>query len=283
MQGLQSDKLALSRLNKTRKNNKSSYNPLQAQKDRNDNLALIAHLREELKKAQDDRRDLVNQLAALKQQPANSTQRLNVSIHQPDPTNYEKAQLQLDTNKKILELTKRNLDEYIEKYQQERDKNIQLQNQLDLINVENDRNKGDKSLLDYYRKREKELEDKISDLCENPFIKTAEERGNVFRQYEEAQRALAEAEKQLREYENINKTLENENRQLKQKYDNVSIEKDKIKEDLIRLQVSTQEKERNEKLFSEQLGLIGQYGEVDSNFGKLINVLKTQAGSNDNW
>ena len=283
MQGLQSDKLALSRLNKTRKNNKSSYNPLQAQKDKNDNLALIAHLREELKHAQEDRRDLVNQLAALKQQPANSTQRLNVSIHQPDPTNYEKAQLQLDTNKKILELTKRNLDEYIEKYQQERDKNMQLQNQLDLINAENDRNKGDKSLLDYYRKREKELEDKISDLCENPFIKTAEERGNIFRQYQEAQRALAEAEKQLREYENINKTLENENRQLKQKYDNVSIEKDKIKEDLIRLQVSTQEKERNEKIFSEQLGLIGQYGEVDSNFGKLINVLKTQAGSNDNW
>ena len=283
MQGLQSDKLALSRLNKTRKNNKSSYNPLQAQKDKNDNLALIAHLREELKAAQEDRRNLIDQLASMKQQPSASSQRLNVSIHQPDPTNYEKAQLQLDTNKKILELTKRNLEEYIEKYQQERDKNLRLQSQLDSLNAENDRNKGDKSLLDYYRKREKELEDKISDLCENPFIKTAEERGNVFRQYQEAQRALAESEKQLREYEAVNKTLETENRQLKQKYDNVSIEKDKIKEDLIRLQVSAQEKERNEKIFGEQMGLIGQYGEVDSNFGKLINVLKTQVGSNDSW
>jgi hypothetical protein len=46
-------------------------------------------------------------------------------------------------------------------------------------------------MIDDYKFKERELENRIKELCENPFIKQAEERGNVFRKVKELEETLS--------------------------------------------------------------------------------------------
>ena len=60
------------------------------------------------------------------------------------------------------------------------------------------------------------------------------------------------------------------------------IERDKFKEDSLRLKIANEEREKHSKNFEEQFKLLGQYGEVDSNFTKILNVLKLR-DDNTSW
>ena len=53
--------------------------------------------------------------------------------------------------------------------------------------MKNDQDKMNdyQSLIEEYKKREKLLENRIEELCDSPFIKQAEERGNIYKKYTE--------------------------------------------------------------------------------------------------
>jgi len=105
-------------------------------------------------------------------------------------TNYEKLCLQFDTNVKILEHTKVSLEDYIAKYNEERRKNMDAENRIQLMEANLAKMPEYTRMIDDYKFKERELENRIRDLCENPFIKQAEERGNVFRRVKELEEAL---------------------------------------------------------------------------------------------
>jgi hypothetical protein len=90
-------------------------------------------------------------------------------------------------------LTKQSLQENIEKYQEERRKNQDLETRIQLLQANVDKLPECLALIEDYKKKERELEHRITDLCENPFIKQAEERGNVFRKYQESEISLNES------------------------------------------------------------------------------------------
>ena len=114
----------------TSKNKKKpkKKNILNVQNDKNYYLALNEKLREQLKYANEDRRNLINEIKMLK-----DTQNQNIinynynnnymNTYNKEMTNkiadlnsnYENANLKLDTQKKILEITKKNLEDYINK------------------------------------------------------------------------------------------------------------------------------------------------------------------------
>lgn len=108
-------------------------------------------------------------------------------------TNYEKLCLQFDTNVKILEHTKVSLEDYIAKYNEERRKNMDAENRMQLMEANLAKMPEYTKMIDEYKFKERELENRIKDLCENPFIKQAEERGNVYRKVKESEEALSVA------------------------------------------------------------------------------------------
>ena len=118
-------------------------------------------------------------------------------------TNYEKLCLQFDTNVKILEHTKVSLEDYITKYNEERRKNMDAENRIQLMEANLAKMPEYTRMIDDYKFKERELENRINDLCENPFIKQAEERGNVFRKVKELEEALS--------ISTVNKILLNKN------------------------------------------------------------------------
>lgn len=48
----------------------------------------------------------------------------------------------------------------------------------------------------------------------------------------------------------------------------------------MRFKISIEEREKHSKNFEEQLRLLGQYGEVDSNFVKIMNIMKVKEDDN---
>lgn len=80
-----------------------------------------------------------------------------------------------------MEHTKQSLEEYINRYNEERKKNMDLENRLQLVEANLAKMPEYVNLIEEYKIKEKHLENTIKDLCENPFIKQAEERGNVYR------------------------------------------------------------------------------------------------------
>ena len=106
---------------------------------------------------------------------------------------FEKLQQHFDTNVKILEHTKENLDEYITKLNNEKKKNMDLEHEIQLLNANLANLPDYVKLIDELKIEKKILEERINDLVESPYIKDAEERGNVFRKYKESEIALNEA------------------------------------------------------------------------------------------
>ena len=101
--------------------------------------------------------------------------------------------MQFETNIKILEHTKQSLDEYIARYNEERRKNLDLENRIQLMEVNLAKLPEYVNLIEEYKVKEKQLESTIRQLCENPFIKEAEERGNIYRKAQENELSLNEA------------------------------------------------------------------------------------------
>ena len=287
----------------TSKNKKKpkKKNILNAQNEKNYYLALNEKLREQLKYANEDRRNLINEIKNLKDSQKQNIINYNYNNNYMNSynkemtnkiadlnSNYENANLKLDTQNKILEITKKNLEDYINKYEKERENNRKLQAELSLLRSENDKIANYKKQIDELKKNEIKLEDELGKLQINPFIKQAEERGNVYRNYQISEKNLAEAKKQLEEKDNLLtenefrlKELEKENKELKDSLAIEKMEKDKYKEESLKSKILRIERERNDKLFQDKLNQFNQYGEIDSNFTKILSLYKNQNEDND--
>ena len=282
IQGLQSNALIIKAKGKS-KNKKREKDPLTSLNEKNEYLACISRLREQLKIANEDRRTLISELRTrqLSVNTPNYNDRniLNNKIN----SQLQNAAMKLDTNDKILELTNRNLKNYIEKYEKERENVRKLQTELSLLKGENEKIPQYKILIDELKNSEKKLEEELNELRISPFIQQVEERGNVFRniklteqKMQEMQKELDEKEKELREQKARLNELEKENKKLK---DNLAIseaEKDKYKEQKLNLEIVKEEAERNDKIFQDKLNKFIQYGQVDTNFAKMLSLLKLQ-------
>ena len=296
IQGLQSNALIIKTKQKSKNKKKSkSRDPLTYQNEKNDQLALISHLREQLKIANQDRRTLINELRNKQMTNPNGysvndneKNMLRNRINNLN-TNYEDSQMKLDTKNRVLEMTKSNLDNYIERYEKERDNNRKLQSELSVLKGEVSKIEQYKNLIEDLKNNEKRLEEELDILRVNPFIKQAEERGNVFRNIQVTEKMLQDTKKlleqrtkELQEDEVKLRELERENRDLNEKYAKSEIEKDKYKEESLKLKIAQQEREKNDKIFQDKLNQFIQYGQVDPNFAKMVSLLKLQ--NNDiNW
>ena len=281
-------------------------NELSSQDAKNDYLALIARLREQLKIANEDRRNLINEIKNIKDAYANINTNTNnnymnnIGINNKRNqemaskmadlnTNYESAQMKLDTQNKILEMTKRSLEEYINKYERERENNRKMQTELALLKGQSDQVENYKKQLEDYKINEIKLEEELNQLRVSPFIKQAEERGNVYRNLQICQKKLTETKKNLDENEKKLTdaelklgSLEKENKELKKCLDLEKTDKEKYKEESLRLKISRVEREKSDKLFQDKLNKYNQYGEIESDFTNLLSLYKRQ---NDelNW
>ena len=295
IQGLQSNALITKTRQKSKNNIKrKNKEPLAYQNEKNDYLALISRLREQLKIANEDRRTLISELR--NRQLSNSNinindiQKINLQ-NQLDNTNLnlQNKSMKLDTKNKILEMTKKNLESYIEKYEKERDNNRKLQMQLATLKGQEGKIEQYKNLIEDLKSNEKKLEEELNDLRINPFIKQTEERGNVFRNYQivektlkDTQKLLEQKEKELQEDEIKIRDLEKEKKKLKESNNMLEIDKEKYKEEYLKLKIAQQEREKNDKIFKDKLNQFVQYGQVDPNFAKMVSLLKLQ--NNDiNW
>ena len=281
IQGLQSNALIIKAKGKS-KNKKRERDPLKFQNEKNDYLACISRLREQLKIANEDRRTLISELRARQISYNPSGPNKNI-ISDKIASQLQNASIKIDTNDKVLELTKKNLQNYIERYEKERDNVRKLQNELSILKGENSKIEQYKILIDDYKTKEGKLEEELNELRINPFIRQAEERGNVFRnmqiteqKMQEMIKNLDEKEKQVQEQELKLKELEKENNKLRENLIKTEEEKDKLNELMLNLKISKEESERNDKIFQDKLNKFIQYGEVDPNFAKMLSLLKLQ-------
>jgi protein fantom len=298
IQGLQSNAL----ISKTKQKSKirkkcKSKDPLTYHNEKNDYLALISRLREQLKIANEDRRTLISELRS-RQVPGTNRNIYNMNMNNTgvqDPSllnkvsDYENSQMRLDAKNKVLEITKNNLDKYIEKYEIERDNNRKLQAELSKLKGEAEKIPQYKILIEELKNQNKKLEEELDENRVNPFIKQVEERGNVIKNYqiiekrlEETKKLLDEKERALKEDEVKLRELERENKQLKDDYSICEIQRDKSMEETLKLKIAQQEREKNDKIFQDKLNQFVQYGQIDANFAKMLTLLKLQ--NNDaNW
>ena len=259
----------------------------------NDYEKLITHLQQTLKTAHEDRRQLIEDLNNLKDSGA-SKAIIEYSDNIRDKNlKLSEMALQLDklkdafeTNEKILQLTKKALDEYTEKYSVERNKNRDLENQIQLQKSSLDKLDEYATLIEEYKKKEQLMEQKIMDLCENPFIKQMNERDNTYANLRETQMALSEAQRRLKIDNDKIIELESQLKDLNEKYNKTVQERDQFREDGMRYKIDKEEREKQGREFDALFNRISQFGEVDSNYEKILNLLKGQLSKDskgNNW
>jgi len=300
IKGLQSN-YSPYRKKSNKKQKSKNKDPLVVQSVKNDALALISRLRGQLKIAHEDNRNLINELKVLKenQNRKDYSEPFNDILRQKrdremagqiaDLTSKnENANVELATQNRILELTKKTMEDYRDQYERERENNRKLQTELSLLRGDAEKIANYKKQLDEARENERKLDEELSRLRISPF-KDAEERGNVYRNYQiseknlsEAKKKLSENEKALNEAELRLRELEKENKQLKDSLSVEKVDKEKFKEEALKLKISRIEREKSDKLFQDKLNQFSQYGEIDSNFVKILSLYKNQ---NDelNW
>ena len=259
----------------------------------NDYEKLITHLQQTLKTAHEDRRKLIDDLNNLKE-AGTSKAIIEYSENIRDKNlKLSEMSLQLDrlkeafeTNEKILQITKKTLDEYTEKYTIERNKNRELENQIQKQKSSLEKLDEYANKVEEYKKKEQIMEQKIMDLCENPFIKQINERDNTFANLRETQIALSEAQRRLKIDNDKIIELEKQLRELNEKYNKILQERDKFREDGMRYKIDKEEREKQGREFDAIFNKINQFGEVDSNYEKIINLLKgqlTKDAKGNNW
>ena len=254
---------------------------------------LINNLQNSLKAAHQDRRNLLNEiinmkdggLFKIKMEYSENVKNNNLKLSELS-LELDKLKVAYERNQKILNITKQCLDEYTEKYEIERNKNNQLENELQM--QQNSLEKLDEytSMIENYKKKEKMLEDKISELCESPFIKQINERDKNFIKLRETQNALDEAKRRLQiDNDNMNE-LKKKYNELLENFNKIKQERDQFREDGMRYKIDKEEREKQGKEFNEVFNKISQFGEVDSNYEKMMNLLRgqlTKDGKGNNW
>ena len=259
----------------------------------NDYEKLIQHLQSSLKAAHEDRRNLIDEITSMKEggvskvktEFAENIRDKNLKISELS-LELDKLKNQFEINQKILNLAKQSLDEYREKYEIERNKNNQLENELQM--QRNDLDKLDEyvTMIENYKAKEKKMEEQIRELCESPFIKQINERDKNFVKLREAQSALTEAQRRLEiENNNLNE-LKRKYNELTENYNKVKQERDQFREDGMRYKIDKEEREKQGKEFDAVFNKVSQFGEVDSNYEKIMNLLRgqlSQDGKGNNW
>ena len=93
---------------------------------------------------------------------------------------------------------------------------------------------------------------------------------------------MEDKEKKLTEAELRLESLERENKELQDKLNLEKIDKDKYKEESLKLKIRRIEQEKNDKLFQDKLNKFNEFGEIPSNLTNLLSMYKRQ---NDelNW
>lgn len=287
VKGLQSQSVQNAGRSLGRKNLINAKTTLENQNEKNEYLSIINHLRDQLKQSDNEVKRLSAELNTPNKAIKNMTE-FNKDLRERNSQlseiqmKYDKIQMQYDTNVKLMQHTQQSLEEYISKYNEERKKNLDLENRIQLMESNLAKMPEYVSLIEDYKLKEKHLEDRIKDLCENPFIKQAEERGNVYRKLQESELSLNEATRRLKNFEENNKSLEKENKSLKEQFQIACIDRDNYKEEAMRYRISNEEREKQARNFEDQFKLLGQYGEVDSNFTKILNILKLR-DDNTSW
>ena len=261
----------------------------------NDYEKLIRHLQNTLKAAHEDRRNLINEITSIKEGGL-SKAKIEFSDNIRDKNlKISELSLELDrlksafeTNQKLLNLTKTSLDEYVEKYEIERNKKNQLENELQMQQSALEKLDEYATMIENYKKKEKLMEDKITELCESPFIKQINERDKNFVKLRETQTALSEAQRLLQIENEKMEELKTKYNELIGNYNKIKQERDQFREDGMRYKIDKEEREKQGKEFDEVFNKISQFGEVDSNYEKITNLLRGQLtnnlnGKGNNW
>ena len=265
--------------------------------EKNEYLQLISHLQNELKIAHEDRQNLLDELTSMKELKSTSTlasyndnlKDKNLKLAELNQK-YEHIVNSYEQNAKILDLTKQGLQEYSDKYRIERNKNRDLESIIQNQKASIDKANEYLFQIEEYKKKEALLEERINDLCENPFIKQSNEREKAFIKLKETQIALNEEQRRLKNAEDKIKELEKTNKKLEDEIKNAYDERDKYKEDGLRYKIANEERQKQNKNFDETFKKMSQFGDVDSNYNKMVNMLKgtdfrdnSLKGENDNW
>ena len=249
----------------------------------NDYEELIRHLQVSLKAAHEDRRNLIDEITSMKEggvsqvkkEFADNIRDKNLKLSEMS-LELDKLKSQFEINQKILNLTKQGLDEYKEKYEIERNKNNQLENELQLQRNDLDKLEEYTTMIENYKKKVQTMEDQISDLCESPFIKQINERDKNFIKLRETQTALTEAQRRLEIENNNMNELKRKYNELTENYNRVKQERDQFREDGMRYKIDKEEREKQGKEFDTVFNRISQFGEVDSNYEKMVGMIRGQ-------
>ena len=259
----------------------------------NDYENLIQHLQQSLKAAHEDRRQLIDEITSMKEgglsnlkiEYSNNIRDKNSKLSEMS-LELDKLRKQFDINQKLLLLEKKTVDEYKEKYELERNKNDQLETEIQKMQSSLEKMGEYATMIDNYKKKEKKMEEQIVELCESPFIKQINERDKNFMKLRETQTALSEAQRKL-QIENDNMIeLKHKYDELTENYNKILEERDKYKEDGMRYKIDKEEREKQGKEFNEVFNKISQFGEVDSNYEKILNLYRGQLGKDgkaENW
>jgi len=105
---------------------------------------------------------------------------------------YEKIESEFNTQVKLNEHLKALNEEKISQLNTEKARCFEFEKRIQLQEVQLSNMPNYVKLKEEFQIREKMLEERIKDLCESPFIKEAEQRGNVYKKMQESELTVNE-------------------------------------------------------------------------------------------
>ena len=137
--------------------------------------------------------------------------------------------------------------------------------------------------IEEYKKREIEYGKKIQELCEDPYLKQANERDQIVIKLKEIELALNEEQRRLKVVNDKIIELENLIKKLQEQNNLLIDERNKFKDDILKYKLTIEEKEKKYNELGETMKRLSQFGEVDLNYQNLINIMKdTNVKENNN-
>ena len=254
---------------------------LPSQHEKTEYLAMIAYLQDALKNKYQENKTLLSQLRD--RDDSTAPQSIAKCASELTEKNKKIAELtakierqnnQLCYFERTKQLTEESLNEYKEKYKVIQEKNCELDAELQRYEYDEETLKEKEALIEKYRQEERALEEKISELCEQPFMKSDFDRDNAFKLVRELELAISELQRRFKATEGKCIEYQTENKELNEQLVQISNERDRYKEDGLKYKVSNEERDKRNKDFEAQFKKIGQFGKVDSDYEKIANMLQ---------
>ena len=267
---------------------------LPTQHEKTEYLEMISYLQDALKNKYEENKALLNQLRD--RDDSTTSETIVKYVNELSDKNAKIAELfekikrqnnQLDYFEQTRLLTEESLKEYREKYTLIKARNDELESELKRYEYDKETLKAKEALIEEYKQKEKVLEEKISDLCEQPFIKNDFDRDNAFKRVRELELAISELQKRFKEIEDKCMEYQIQNKELNEQLILITNERDRYKDDGMKYKISNEERDKQNKDFEAQFKIIGQFGKVDSDYEKIANMLQRKheegvVSSNDN-